>query len=72
MFNVRSLFIDAQFRREGGTRPEGRNKWFWDVNLSGGAMLDLHIHDVDMIRMDVWRSHGSERGSSRLRRGRWI
>lgn len=43
---------DAQFRREGGTRPEGRNKnkWFWDVNLSGGAMLDLHIHDVDMIR----------------------
>ena len=44
---------DAQFRREGAdSRPDGRNhnRWFWDVNLSGGAMLDLHIHDVDMIR----------------------
>ena len=68
------MFIDAQFRREGGTRPEGRNKnkWFWDVNLSGGAMLDLHIHDVDMIRWMFGVPTASERGSSRLRRGRWI
>ena len=43
----------AEFRRMGGGgRPTGRNKnnWFWNKDLSGGAMLDLHIHDVDMIR----------------------
>ena len=43
----------SEFRRMGGgVRPEGRNKnrWFWTKELSGGATLDLHIHDVDMIR----------------------
>lgn len=41
----------AEFYREGGnTKPMGWNNWFRDGNLSGGAMLDLHVHDVDMIR----------------------
>ena len=41
----------AEFRREGGsTGPMGWNNWFRDGELSGGATLDLHIHDVDMIR----------------------
>ena len=43
----------AEFRHMGGSiRPSGRNKnkWFWDKNLSGGATLDYHIHNVDVIR----------------------
>lgn len=43
----------AEFRRMGSSvRPMGRNKnkWFWDKNLSGGGILDYHIHDVDLIR----------------------
>ena len=43
----------AEFRHMGGSvRPMGRNnnKWFWDKNLSGGATLDYHIHNVDIIR----------------------
>ena len=43
----------AEFRHMGGSvRPMGRNKnkWFWDKNLSGGATLDYHIHNVDLIR----------------------
>lgn len=41
----------AEFYREGGsTGPMGWNNWFRDGELSGGAMLDLHVHDVDMIR----------------------
>lgn len=37
------------FREGGGTGPMGYKNWFRDGKLSGGAMLDLHIHDVDMI-----------------------
>lgn len=41
----------AEFYREGGSKkPMGWNNWFRDGDLSGGAMLDLHIHDVDVIR----------------------
>ena len=41
----------AEFRREGGSdQPMGCNNWFRNGELSGGAILDLHIHDVDMIR----------------------
>ncbi len=46
--------VSAYFRREGGDGkifPFGWNNWFYDAELSGGALLDLHIHDVDMIRM---------------------
>lgn len=41
----------ADFYRENDTPlPMGWKDWFHDGKLSGGAMLDLHIHDVDMIR----------------------
>ena len=35
-------------------RPDGRpkgtwNNWYWDVNKSGGMILDLQIHDIDVI-----------------------
>ena len=35
----------ATFRRV-GTTPDG---WFRDGKLSGGAVLDLHVHDTDFI-----------------------
>ena len=43
---------NAEFRRAGGSGSptHGWNNWFRDGELSGGAILDLHIHDVDMIR----------------------
>lgn len=41
----------AEFKREGGSEDSmGWNDWFHDGELSGGATLDFHIHDVDMIR----------------------
>lgn len=41
----------ADFYRENdSTLPMGWNDWYHDVKLSGGALMDLHIHDVDMIR----------------------
>ena len=41
----------AEFWRGGGSRgPMGWENWFRDGDLSGGAVLDLHIHDVDMIQ----------------------
>ena len=42
--------VSAEFRREGGSRgPMGYENWFRNKEFSGGAMLDLHIHDVDML-----------------------
>ena len=42
----------AEFSREGNAYigTEGVGKWFFDGSLSGGGMLDTHIHDVDLIR----------------------
>ena len=43
--------ISAEFRREGcGGESNENNSWFGQYELSGSAALDLHIHDVDMIR----------------------
>lgn len=41
----------GEFWRGGGSKnPMGWNNWFRDGDLSGGAVLDLHVHDVDMIQ----------------------
>jgi predicted dehydrogenase len=37
-------------------RPASRPAWFFDRNLNGGAILDLCIHDIDVVR---WL-HGQE------------
>jgi len=43
--------INAVFHRDGGNGiPGGWDRWYEDGARSGGAMLDLHIHDVDMVR----------------------
>ncbi len=40
--------LTAFFERCSGPPTWGRN-WFADPRRSGGALLDLHIHDVDMV-----------------------
>lgn len=40
--------LRADFFRIAAT-PHGWNDWFRDGSKSGGAALDLHVHDVDMI-----------------------
>lgn len=42
---------NAEFHRQGGSKEAmGWNNWFRNGQLSGGALLDLHIHDVDLLR----------------------
>ncbi|MBE6651257.1 MAG: Gfo/Idh/MocA family oxidoreductase [Ruminococcaceae bacterium] len=42
---------NAEYFRQGGSRdPMGYKNWFRDETLSGGALLDLQIHDIDVIR----------------------
>ncbi len=42
---------NADFWREGGsTKPMGYQNWFRKSELSGGAILDLHIHDADLVQ----------------------
>lgn len=38
------------FRRFSGPPLWGWNGWFTDITKSGGALQDLHIHDVDIVR----------------------
>jgi len=40
----------AIFQRLSGPPTWGYNNWFMDAELSGGCLLDMHIHDVDMTR----------------------
>lgn len=41
----------AMFCRTGGDLgPLGRDNWYYNGEISGGAMMDLHSHDTDLIR----------------------
>ena len=40
----------ATFRRIGGAPIWNWKNWYMDGRLSGGAILDLHIHDIDYIQ----------------------
>jgi predicted dehydrogenase len=54
---IRKYIIDGTLGKPKSAffiRPDGRprnswNNWFWDKNKSGGAILDLQIHDTDII-----------------------
>lgn len=41
--------ISADFFRGANPPTYSANRWMLDERLSGGGLLDLHIHDVDMI-----------------------
>ena len=41
---------NAFFERLSAMPRWGFEGWYHDTNRSGGAILDLHIHDVDMVR----------------------
>lgn len=41
--------IRAHFSRISGTPIWGWENWYLDAKKSGGAALDLHVHDVDII-----------------------
>jgi predicted dehydrogenase len=41
----------ARFTRSGGIPTWGSQNWFQDPARSGGAVVDLHIHDIDLC---VW------------------
>lgn len=41
--------INANFRRISPRPTWGWNNWILDVNLSGGAAQDLHVHDTDFV-----------------------
>lgn len=62
----------AEFKRESGSEDSmGWNDWFHDGKLSGGVILDLHIHDVDMIRwmFGMPKAVSAAAGSYRTRDG---
>ena len=42
--------VSARFERIGGLPRWGFDNWYHDFARAGGVALDLHIHDVDMIR----------------------
>lgn len=41
--------VSARFTRQSPQPTWASDGWLSDTSLSGGAMLDLHIHDVDFI-----------------------
>lgn len=41
--------VSAKFTRLSATPRWSESNWILDPSLSGGALLDLHIHDVDFI-----------------------
>lgn len=42
--------ISARFSRVSNPPVWGSDNWFMDVDKSGGCLLDMHIHDIDMAR----------------------
>lgn len=48
--NTYGRVLSASFERLSATPRWGFDGWFQDYRRSGGVALDMHIHDVDMIR----------------------
>ena len=56
----------ACLKRDGGTPRWGWNNWFLKEELSGGAILDLHVHDVDLMQDLVGMPEALSSGANRI------
>lgn len=56
----------ACLKRDGGTPRWSWNDWFLKEELSGGAILDLHVHDVDMMQDFFGIPEAVSSGASRI------
>lgn len=42
--------LSAAFRRQSAPPKWAWENWYMNTEMSGGCIMDLHIHDIDMIR----------------------
>ncbi len=62
--------VAASFRRSSpAPDPKGPHGWFLDERQSGGCLLDMHIHDADMIRFLFGEPKGLHVAAHRRRDG---
>ena len=57
------------FKRDGGTPRWAWENWFLKEELSGGAILDLHVHDVDLMNSLLGMPKCLSAGASRIIEG---
>ena len=62
--------VAASFRRSSpAPDPDGPRGWFLDARKSGGCLLDMHIHDADMVRFLFGEPKGVHVAAHRRRDG---
>ena len=62
--------VSARFSRSTpAPDPKGPHGWFLDERQSGGCLLDMHIHDADMIRFLFGEPKGLHAASHRREDG---
>ena len=61
--------VNATFSRISPTPTWGWNNWLHNIPLSGGAALDLHIHDVDFMRFLMGEPDGLHSNAVRNEKG---
>ena len=54
-----------------GNYPTGSSGWYMDANLSGGAIIDLHLHDLDWIQSALGKPVSLEARGLRGLSGGW-
>ena len=59
----------ACFKRDGGLPRWGWNDWFTKEEMSGGAILDMHVHDVDALHYLFGMPESVSCGASKINPG---
>lgn len=61
---------NVNYTNYGSGLPKGQNNWFSNTKLSGGAVLDIHVHDTDLILwlfgMPSWVSAVAEKTEEQI------